>query len=98
MYPDSGGFLGHVEGAVAFTVTTTNLGQLELPPELQVRGLIFHELATGDTSTRTTDSDELVEAISGLDENDLALWAMGLAQRIQDHLGANWTVRLRADW
>ena len=99
LYPDNGGYFGGVrEGDRQFVIFTDDIEGLGLPAEIERELRVFHELATGDRGGTGADYVSVLHEIDKLSESDFAEWAVGLATRLEESLGDNWTVRVSDRW
>jgi hypothetical protein len=99
LHPDNGGYLGGVqEGRRKFVVFLDDIQGLGLPTRIEHELRAFHEVATGDAGGTGTDYISILQDLDKLDESDFVEWAVGLAARLNDALGDNWTVRLSDRW
>ena len=99
MYPDNAGYLGHVrDGNHEFVISVDDVENLGLPSEIELELRVFHELATNDVGGSGAEYARVFHEIDKLSESDFEKWAAGLAARLDQSLGDNWTVFLSDRW
>jgi hypothetical protein len=99
LFPDNGGYLGALrQGKRQFVICTDDIGKLGLPIETERELRAFHELATGDAGGTGPDYASVLRALDKLSETDFKEWAVGLADRLGEALGKDWTVRVSDNW
>lgn len=99
LYPDNAGYLGHVrDGNHEFVLFVDDIAKLGLSPEIELELRVFHELATDDTGGSGAEYTRVLNEIDKLSESDFEEWAAGLAARLDQSLGDNWTVFLSDRW
>jgi hypothetical protein len=99
LYPDNAGYLGRVrDGIHEFVISVDDVEKLGLPSQIELELRVFHELATNDTDVSEAEYTRVLREIEKLSESDFKKWAGGLAARLDQLLGDNWTVLLSDDW